>query len=38
MIFAAARQGEGGFGVPVEDVQAGLEARHDGVVDTGPCA
>ena len=38
MIFAAARQGEGGFGVPVGAVEAGLETRQDQVVDTGPCA
>jgi hypothetical protein len=38
MIFAAARHGEGGFGVPVGAVEAGLETRQDQVVDTGPCA
>ena len=38
MIFAAARQGAGGFGVPVSDVETALEKRHDRAVDTGPCA
>ena len=38
MIFAAARQGEGGFGVPIADVETALEARRDRAVDTGPCA
>jgi S1-C subfamily serine protease len=37
MVFAAARQGQGGFGVPVEAVEAGLDSELTPV-STGPCA
>jgi S1-C subfamily serine protease len=37
MVFAASRQGQGGFGVPVEAVEAGLDTALDPV-STGPCA
>jgi S1-C subfamily serine protease len=36
MVFAAAREGQGGFGVPVQDVEAGLETELTPV-STGPC-
>jgi S1-C subfamily serine protease len=37
MVFAAARQGQGGFGVPTEAVEAGLDSELTPV-STGPCA
>jgi S1-C subfamily serine protease len=36
-VFAAARQGQGGFGVPTEAVEAGLDSELTPV-STGPCA
>jgi S1-C subfamily serine protease len=37
MVFAAATEGEGGFGVPLEAIERGLEAPLEPT-STGPCA